>query len=903
MAESCDLLTQGFDTTCEQVSTDGRGVKLHQGPLTEEETGFVRACVDVILKVCRLYGFNQKGYNTNSMYRHWERNSFQCLTPLSFAKYKISAYYSAMLSTKDDEQESVPIPKLKVGLDERDFLSVDSPSKIATGKACRWMRLVQMRWVPDVFNAVNALAESFNESILQSKKGMPRPDEKMLLQASIDTFDDLTRERETEPEGTRILLCPLGSCDENAKSIPDVLNWKSLEVVIRRTVKEVFQGTSFSQEDLLKPFIPSSNGHYNYSRSDFGALGRFFDEERNMLVGDLIPNGVQKVRSEVVGRRGRIVAPPKYSVDTLQANYCKMYSRITRMAAFEEPVACLNSFPEALKTRTVTSGPSALYFALKPLQKKMWSVLSAHPCFTLTGQTISAEYIQQRMGKTLGPHHRFASIDYKNATNLIDGRASEIVCDEISKIWNLEPHLVAAFKKSLTGHMLMDPRDESLFAMQENGQLMGSVTSFPVLCLINAAICRWTLELDQGKRVFSRIPLKTAKLCVNGDDAVMPLTANGLKIWERIGRYVGLQKSVGKVYFSKRILNMNSTSFRYRGTPWSVKEVECFEPGRHLILREEFYRQTPYVNMGLMMGKTRSGMTDPKKDGTVGSRARELVRLCPHFLIPIQGKNEVFDLTEKVLGCFIGNNKQKLEAANLPWFIPEEFGGLGLPCVGKYQARELDLRLARKIYERYQLPQRTEIDWPLWKLAQEKVPAIKKELLSSFGEIVTGSGIDTRMVSRVDLIALQCLDILMQSQFVTERINLRQMLKRFRSPKTNQDEKDLLKQEIESLFDKGHIEGEQVYEQRVRRIWRKALTDNKPLPEPFGVKPTPVGGFATEYNFPVKYDDTALPLFELECAVREEFNVYCETMSTGGVKRPASTKVCNPPCTVRCCTH
>lgn len=873
MVDSVVSTESGVGTPCERVPGDGRVDSLHQGPLTEEDTGFIHACVNVILKICRLYGFNQKGYCPDKLLRHWETMGFQCETMMSFVKYKKDAYYSASSSSQDDTQEMTPLPKMKEnGISAVEFLRLDNPMKIGTGKLARWMYLKRLRWTEDSDDTASLQAESFWDSILNSKKGMPRPTKLMLERASYDTFLDLTRERTVEPKGTRILLCPLGAADENRTSIPDVLNWDSLAIVIRRTVREVYRGTSFTTDDLLKPYIPSSNAQYNYSRSEMGAVGRFFDEQRDFFTRGFVLGGVQKIQvGKVNSKRFENIRPPKYSIQVLQDNYAKMFGRVLQMAVKETPYAKPLSLPEALKVRTITTGPSALYFCLKPLQKKLWSVMSSHPCFTLTGETISADYIQSRMGKILPDGKKFASIDYKSATNLIDGRASEIVCDEICKIWNLEPDLALLFKRSLTGHELINPRSKKFESRpQANGQLMGSITSFPVLCLINAAICRWVLELDQRKRILSRITLREAKLCVNGDDALMPLSVHGLSLWERISEYAGLHKSIGKVYYSKRFCNMNSTNYRYRLVPWKKEVVEDLRPGKDTMERDIHFRQTPYVNMGLLMGMTRSGISDPKKDGTIGSRARELIRLCPDFTIT-DSRGEQFSMREKVLGSFIGGNLEKLKAYHLPWFIPEKFGGLGLPCVGKFKPRDLDLRLARKIYERYQLPERPEVDWPLWKLASKTIPPVSTSSLVAIGEWSTGSGIDTKIVSRKDLVALQCLSILMETRFVSRRHVIRDLQKCLSmtpdySIEGSKEAEEQRKIDLSILLEGDEAASNQMYEHRVRRVWRKALTDKLPLPEPFGKVESDSN--LLEYNFPRKYDIDTVPFYELESASR-----------------------------------
>jgi len=112
----------------------------------------------------------------------------------------------------------------------------------------------------------------------------------------------------------------------------------------------------------------------------------------------------------------------------------------------------------------------------------------------------------------------------------------------------------------------------------------------------------------------------------------------------------------------------------------------------------------------------------------------------------------------------------------------------------------------------------------------------------------------------------------METPFVTERTEISEIRKYLLvhdlpNP-SDRETLDRMKIRLKELLGKGHVEGQQVYEQRVRRIWRKAMTDGRPLPEPYGVKPRQLGGFAVEYNFPTKYDIDTQPLYSLECMVR-----------------------------------
>jgi len=237
---------------------------------------------------------------------------------------------------------------------------------------------------------------------------------------------------------------------------------------------------------------------------------------------------------------------------------------------------------------------------------------------------------------------------------------------------------------------------------------MGSIVSFPVLCIANAAVVRWALEIDK-KRVFS---LQDAPMMINGDDCAARCTKRGLNAWRMIADYAGLKESVGKTYFSSEFVEINSTQFRRdEVTPHEIRAPSG-------ALRSCPFHLTRYVNMGLLVGLKRSGLKvglvdqdDPRNN--LGTRYREMLRLCP------------LDLQENVHNRFLHNHRRLLTSMRLPWYIPEWIGGVGL--TGLKEPSELDLRIAQKILFQWNKRKpvslaHAEAPWKVWQLAEERVP-------------------------------------------------------------------------------------------------------------------------------------------------------------------------------------
>jgi hypothetical protein len=335
---------------------------------------------------------------------------------------------------------------------------------------------------------------------------------------------------------------------------------------------------------------------------------------------------------------------------------------------------------------------------------------------------------------------------------------------------------------------------------------MGSVISFPILCIANAAICRYAIEQDRGRKLL----LRDCPLGINGDDAVFRATEQGKRLWETIGTFCGLKPSVGKVYYSDEFLNLNSTTYTYHlgGVEGSEYTVERKDEWGNTVYatRVLHFEQVDYVNLGLLMGMKRSGggfdLADTTSYSSIGSRARKVVSSAPEFL------------REKLLTKFIAKNKKALTSFNIPWFIPEHLGGLGLPCVGKYQAEDRWLRVARKIEEnpqKYRLPNKgSDAEWLLWKKASSRFSRLSSTAISCAYEHHCLSKKHDQLTSFNGVVGMQCVAELFHADGIAD-----------------------LKLDT--------VTANMNYYRQTARVWNKALKDQSvPLPEPFSPDNFPI---------------------------------------------------------------
>jgi len=116
--------------------------------------------------------------------------------------------------------------------------------------------------------------------------------------------------------------------------------------------------------------------------------------------------------------------------------------------------------------------------------------------------------------------------------------------------------------------------------LQTNGQLMGSVLSFPILCFANLCAYWVALENHLGRSII----LRDLPVLVNGDDILFRADTKFYSFWKQIVAGCGFELSIGKNYFSSQYTMINSQLRYKRG-------------GDHIFI--------PFLNCGLLTGQAK----------------------------------------------------------------------------------------------------------------------------------------------------------------------------------------------------------------------------------------------------------------------------------------------------------
>jgi hypothetical protein len=431
-----------------------------------------------------------------------------------------------------------------------------------------------------------------------------------------------------------------------------------LIIEIEKTVQEIFGKRKFKAKGGLAIF-PSINGHFSTKSKEGGAAMRVVDS----WVRAAQTPGAPPLSVTVTYEDGRTEA-----FDHLE-NHSESFRQEICYALEDERMmgspAVAIQILEPLKVRTVTCGPEFSYWLLMDVQKFMWRVCKSHPTFELIGTTITSDVVDSLLSWPTGS---FLSGDYSRATDCLRKCLSDAAWDKICDVTGIPEWLRALGRQCLTEHTMYPHRDpiksstpdfyEALAGIgekQENGQLMGSPLSFPILCIVNAAICRMSFEKKSRKMSLRKLPIK-----INGDDCGMRYMESEKTRWEKYADAAGLTPSPGKCYFSDEFIQLNSELF---------------------FLKNGRFVNVPFWRFGLTKIKASKG-DEERTYAALGSLATKFVfgRYPDNYSTGLSGE-ELWLKRDRAISIFLGRQAKLLAMAprQISWFLPTQYGGLGIP--------------------------------------------------------------------------------------------------------------------------------------------------------------------------------------------------------------------------------
>lgn len=453
-----------------------------------------------------------------------------------------------------------------------------------------------------------------------------------------------------------------GGKEEKGDDVSSV-NWRpiyerkvqSIRTALEATVNEVFKPID-TRRYLDDQVMPSMSASYETKRDVGGAAHELIEEAKSKR-RQYDQNGLPLLRGsgEILyrmlwtptGGLERVLVNPVYLSGTF-INEGRARARVC-------PVL------EPCKVRWISIGDAKPYFRAKAWNRIVLSQMREHPTFRLVGEPLTESAVN------LMEHQFLLSGDYSAATDTLDPQWSlltlELITQRIYKYartggpgrWDWSERTMG-LRHMLTKHRLSYKTKENTQCFdQETGQLMGSYLSFPILCVLNAAVNRAFLDPLHDEKI-ANLPL-----LVNGDDVMMS-SPKPFTHWTSHVGLVGLTPSVGKNYVHTSVCCLNS-EFYTRG---HGKKFTRIHPYRLSLIFGQS-RQSGKSLWGSTTATPFAGSGPPQWLTSLGSKARRLVA----------------EQTEKdrgfLLGLLIKHNLRTLKDTSRSWWVPEQLGGLGLP--------------------------------------------------------------------------------------------------------------------------------------------------------------------------------------------------------------------------------
>jgi len=698
-----------------------------ESPSVRKEVDSVEECVRVLEDLVIALGFCGEDIVAAQRRRtidHWKEGATLSGSWIKFAKYKLAAFFAFHMNQE--------LPKPPAAF----TAGFDHPGHLLGGRCGRFVEGLLRKSSPD--RRLGILA-----SFKLAKKGMPRPDRAVIDKSVESTVEKLTgpapnlREpwtwmEEVAEEAVLRLQASGGQCPELPVEHGSLLRFTRQDVTeeLKRTVTEILVGPDVDEDsatygwyDRVNPYFPSTSSNYINTRSGGGAVG-FVLEDPDLLAGLRTPGGCLRLDWRADGGSGSLHVG---GIGEMEQRFATLWMRLLRRASREPFEVTPVGLAEALKVRVITKGNPSAQTAMKALQRFLFKRLSRFGTFRslICGGDLDQTFLEKTLGRLSG-EQKWLSGDYEAATDNLRGWVSEVIMNQICdhlRITGVERDIAL---RLLTGHIIDGKA-------QTNGQLMGSIISFPVLCIANAALCRMVVEQDRsftsaGGYRPQKLSLQQSQILINGDDLLLKVTPFGRWLWGLIGnKTMGLIESVGKTYYSTEFVEMNSRAYAYRAD--NSSPYTDIRTGK---VRQHFFFPTPLINLGLVYGLVRSAAGGVKESSLVatdrnmslGARMRELhaeVGAGGGFGAGVWGR-----IKWKCLSL----NQTSLSRTSCPWFVTERLGGLGIP--GVPTALELQLCRAARLAELH-FTSHVDGSWKAWKLAGSRLSRVGGALTRTLG--------------------------------------------------------------------------------------------------------------------------------------------------------------------------
>jgi hypothetical protein len=343
---------------------------------------------------------------------------------------------------------------------------------------------------------------------------------------------------------------------------------KSLFMQVYENFPKLYKQHEFPE----KPFLvePTPSACFERSRKKGGQVGH--------LIKKLVRTNKAAELSQELMRMVE-VRPGVVTADYFSGRSIS-YSELLHLSTKDDHEVSVQALSEPLKVRPITKGNAATYNASAFFQKILHKHLfKSYPQFAPIGAPMGTTEIYELLNRekdlNLG-FHDWVSGDYSAATDGISITATKLCFEMALKQTPYGQKIKTVLRHSLYEQNLVYP-DWTMIsgAEQRNGQLMGSILSFPILCVVNLVGYWAALEEYTGRH----FEIKQLPVLVNGDDILFRANPEFYTVWKKWVDYLGFKLSLGKNYYHKDTLTINSQLYQYDETTSLLTKIEFLNCG------------------------------------------------------------------------------------------------------------------------------------------------------------------------------------------------------------------------------------------------------------------------------------------------------------------------------------
>jgi len=468
---------------------------------------------------------------------------------------------------------------------------------------------------------------------------------------------------------------------------------------------------AFSASAPLEEWMPSANACFENTRGGGGQQA-----ELSGMVGlfSLSKEGKKSIYESSYPLSGTdfhsiIYRPWVFTRDGIKINFHQErrypygvdeWSQLNQLAKdldLSKPLNCtIQAVLEPNKVRIISKGNALPYYSCRPLQRAIHGSMRDLAPFRLIGRPFCPTDLiglSEKASKT----DQWFSVDYSAATDGLSWKYSGKILRFL--LQDLPQYYQDLAMQVLGPHALHYPVAGGrgaieLRGMQQNGQLMGSILSFPILCLANFGVyCLATRDIHRDWTIEERLN----HVLINGDDMVYAAPPSSWDGLVRIAASVGLEMSVGKAYVHRSYANINSVSV--------ILPLHKEGPHRSPV-------KVNYLNTGLFFGqhKIQGGTDHGKSQAHMGQDPSQ--GLVVNLNTILAGSRP--GMEGELLKMFLSYHSQEISREirsrtysgswhNRNLFIPLELGGMGVtaPFGWKFKVTKQDLYVASGMINRY----------------------------------------------------------------------------------------------------------------------------------------------------------------------------------------------------------